>query len=102
MLSALEWDLVSDIQIVWKKTFQLIYFLEGDKTCVSLVYLSIKQLIEELEEIPQYLSTDEGLNLWSWFRNDIQIRWKTKFEEHPQQLINLEESPRRIHSSANQ
>ena len=43
-LSAHQWDIISDIQIVIKETVDLIYQLEGNTCCISTVYFRISEL----------------------------------------------------------
>ena len=58
-LSNYQCDIISDLQVILKETVDIIYQLEGDHCCISVVYLRIIMLMEKLEtyEAEGYLTT---------------------------------------------
>ena len=71
-LSNYQWDIISDLQVILKETVDIIYQLEGDHCCISVVYLRIIMLMEKLEtyEAKGYLTTQVGIDFWKWFKDD--------------------------------
>ena len=88
-LSNYQWDIISDLQVILKETVDIIYQLEGDHCCISVVYLRIIILMEKLEtyEAEGDLTTQVGIDFWKWFKDDIKQRWDTRFKENPVYLL---------------
>jgi len=68
-----DWSLMSDISMVLHPIVNLIYTIEGDNVPVSVVFVSIHSLIDELNNT--FTHTTHGNILRLWITMDIKRRW---------------------------